>query len=55
MKTRFKRLPANNSTIGHVLATLAIVKKHEVRLLRPITHVSHLQSASNITLGNILV
>ena len=31
MKTRLKRLPANHSTIGHVLATLAIVKKHDLK------------------------
>jgi 2-methylcitrate dehydratase len=31
LKTRLKRLPANNSTIGHVLATLAIVKEHDLK------------------------
>jgi 2-methylcitrate dehydratase len=31
LKTRHKSLPANNSTIGHILATLDMVKEHDLR------------------------
>lgn len=31
MKTKLKRLPTNHATIGHVLATLALVKEHDLR------------------------
>jgi 2-methylcitrate dehydratase len=31
MKTKFKPLPANYSTIAHVLATLAMVKEHDLK------------------------